>query len=134
MIPTFEEQKKECLIRLKLSGLCREVITDFQNGQLYKTEQLGILYYANDKEKAVVKDFEEKNNAMVYHILHSNTEFGELLALLYVSKHKEEWQMDREDLKDNIALSYVYNVDCPDLSEFGSIGFAQRLGGLVRTA
>ena len=134
MTPTLEEQKKECLTRLKLSGLCNEVITDFKNGQLYKTEQLGILYYINDKEKAVVKDFEEKNNAMVYHILHSNTEFGELLALLYVSKYKEEWQMDREDLRDNIALSYVYNVDCPDFSEFGSIGFAQRFGGLVRTA
>ena len=47
---------------------------------------------------------------------------------------KKEWQTDREDLKDNIALSYVYNVDCPDFSEFGSIGFAQRFGGLVRTA
>ena len=65
MTPTLEEQKKECLTRLKLSGLCNEVITDFKNGQLYKTEQLGILYYINDTEKAVVKDFEEKNNAMV---------------------------------------------------------------------
>lgn len=134
MTPTKKEQMKECLIRLKLSGVCNEIITDFQTGQLYKTEQFGILYYINDKEKAVVKDFEEKNNAMVYHILHSNTEFGELLALLYVSKYKEEWQTDREDLKDNIALSYVYNVDCPDFSEFGSIGFTQRFGGLVRTA
>lgn len=32
------------------------------------------------------------------------------------------------------GLSYVYNVDCPEFSEFGSIGFIQRFGGLVRTA
>ena len=134
MTPTKEEQLKECLTRMELSGLCNEVIADFQKGQLYKTERLGILYYLNDTEMAVVKDFEKEHNAVVYHILHSNTEFGELLALLYVSKYKEEWQTDREDLKDNIALSYVYNVDCPDFSEFGSIGFAQRFGGLVRTA
>lgn len=134
MTPSKKEQIKECLVRLKLSGLCNEVIADFQKGQLYKTEQLGILYYVNDKEKTVVKEFEEKNNAVVYHILHSNTEFGELLALLYVSRYKEEWELDRKDLEDNIALSYVYNVDCPEFSEFGSIGFVQRFGGLVRTA
>lgn len=134
MTPSKKEQIKECLVRLKLSGLCNEVIADFQQGQLYKTEQLGILYYVNDKEKTVVKEFEKKNNAVVYHILHSNTEFGELLALLYVSRYKEEWELDRKDLEDNIALSYVYNVDCPEFSEFGSIGFVQRFGGLVRTA
>ena len=134
MKPTKEEQRKECLTRMKLSGLCREVIEDFQKGQLYKTERLGILYYLNNNEMAVVKDFEEKNNAVVYHILHSNTEFGELLAILYVSQYKEEWQMDRKDLQEGIAFSYVYNLDCPDLSEFGSIGFARRFGGLIRTA
>ena len=134
MKPTKEEQRKECLTRMKLSGLCREVIEDFQKGQLYKTERLGILYYLNNNEMAVVKDFEEKNNAVVYHILHSNTEFGELLAILYVSQYKEEWEMDRADLQEGIALSYVYNVDCPDYSEFGSIGFARKFGGLIRTA
>ncbi len=134
MKPTLEEMKKECLTRMELSGLCKEVIADFQKGDLYKTERMGILYYLNDKEKAVVENFEQKNNAVVYHILHSNTEFGELLALLYVSKHKEEWQIDKEDIKDSIALSYVYNVDCPEYSEFGSVGFSARYGGLVRTA
>lgn len=71
---------------------------------------------------------------MVYHILHSYTEFGELLAILYVSQYKEEWKIDREDLKEGITFSYVYNIDCPEYSEFGSIGFAVRFGGLVRTA
>ena len=42
--------------------------------------------------------------------------------------------MDRQDLKEGITLSYVYNVDCPDYSEFGSIGFARRFGELIRTA
>lgn len=134
MTPTLEEQKKECLNRLKLSGVCSEVITDFEKGQLYKTERLGILYYLNDTEMAVVKTFEKKHKAVVYHILHSNTEFGELLAILYVSKYKEEWEIDREDLKQGVALSYVYNLSCPEYSEFGSIGFSARYGGLVRTA
>lgn len=134
MTPTVEEQKKECLTRLKLSGLCNEVITDFQKGQLYKTERLGILYYLNEREMAVVKDFEKRHNAVVYHILHTNTEFGELLAILFVGQYKEEWEMDKEDLKQGIAFSYVYNMDCPEYSEFGSIGFVARFGGLIRTA
>lgn len=134
MTPTVEEQRKECLTRLKLSGLCSQVIKDFEQGQLYKTERLGILYYLNDREIAVVKDFEKKHNAVVYHILHTNTEFGELLAILYVSKCKEEWEIDREDLTQGIAFSYVYNLSCPEYSEFGSIGFVAKYGGLIRTA
>lgn len=134
MTPTREEQLKECLNRLKLSGLCQEVIADFQKGELYKTERLGILYYLNERELAVVRDFEKKHNAVVYHTLHTTTEFGELLAILYVGQYKEEWQTDREDLKQGIAFSYVHNLTCPEYSEFGSIGFTPKYGGLVRTA
>ena len=134
MTPTKEEQMKECLNRLKLSGLCQEVIADFQKGELYKTERLGILYYLNDREKAVVKDFEEKHNAVVYHTLHTTTEFGELLAILYVGQYQEEWEMDREDIGEGYALAYVYNYDVPYFSEIGSIGVRERFGGLVRVS
>ena len=134
MKPTLEEQKKECLNRMKLAGLCKEVIADFQKGELYKTERLGILYYLNERELEVVRDFEKKHNAVVYHTLHTTTEFGELLSILYVGQYKEEWQTDREDLKQGIAFSYVYNMDCPEFSEFGSVGFTPKCGGLVRTA
>ena len=134
MTPTKEEQMKDCLNRLKLTGLCQEVIADFKKGELYKTERLGILYYLNKRELEVVRNFEKEHNAVVYHTLHTNTEFGELLAILYVGQYKEEWQTDREDLKQGIAFSYVHNLTCPEFSEFGSIGFTPKYGGLIRTA
>ena len=56
-------------------------------------------------------------------------------AYLFVSDYKdEEWEMDREDLKKGVVLSYVYNYDVPEFSEFGSIGIEPTIAaGLKRT-
>ena len=78
--------------------------------------------------------FEEEYNAVVYHVIHSHTNFGELLSLLYVSEHEEEWEYDREDLEEGIAVAYVENLTYWDCSEMGSIGIEPRNGGLARTA
>ncbi len=57
-----------------------------------------------------------------------------LLAYLYVSKHQEEWQYDRENLQEGIVFCYVDNITDNFCSEFGYIGFKSQIGGLVRTA
>ena len=87
----------------------------------------------SENEQEFVKEFEEKYNAIVYHIIHNYTEFGELYSLLFVSQHKEEWDWDNEDIKNNIAMVYVKNIDEDAFSEFGSIGIKSQFGGLVRT-
>lgn len=81
-----------------------------------------------------MKAFEEKHNAVVYHAIHNYTEFGELLAFLYVSSEQDEWAYDRDDLKAGYACAYVKNLDDDCCSEFGSIGIRPQFGGLVRTA
>ena len=81
----------------------------------------------------MVKRFEEKYNAVVYHVIHNYTEFGELYSLLYVSQHENEWDYDKDDIRDNIALCYVVNKDEENFSEFGSIGIKPQFGGVIRT-
>lgn len=73
-------------------------------------------------------------NALVYHVIHSFTEFGEMESYLFVGDHPNEWEMDRADLKAGQQFAYVLNHDMPDDSEFGSVGVAlTAAAGLKRT-
>lgn len=55
-------------------------------------------------------------------------------AFLYISDHAEEWDAEREDLKNGETIAYVYNHDAPDCSELGYIGIEGTIAaGLRRT-
>lgn len=58
----------------------------------------------NDEEKKAVADWEEESGGIVYAAILSNMVFGRCLALLYVSAEDEEWELDREDLKEEFHL------------------------------
>lgn len=91
-------------------------------------------YWLDEAQRKRVAEFEEQNNALVYHVIHSYTSIGEMESYLYVSDYPEEWERDREDIKDGQQLVYVFNHDMPDCSEFGSIGVALTpAAGLRRT-
>lgn len=128
------EQKQEAIARMKKLDIYAPAITEFEKENLVnKSEHGGILYWLDENEQEMVKEFEEKYGAMVYHIIHNYTNFGELYALLFVSKDKDEWDYDNDDLNHNICLAYVKNLDEDAFSEFGSIGIKSQFGGLVRT-
>ena len=100
------------------------------------SEQTGGLYeFSDDAElNAQIKEFEEEHNALVYHVIHTYTEFGELYSLLYVSDDEEEWVLDHADIHAGYTIVYVWNKSDDWMSEFGSIAVQERFGGLVRTA
>lgn len=94
----------------------------------------GACFWIKDEQLERVRKFEEENNALVYFIIHSYTNIGELENYLYVSDYPEEWEMDREDIKQGQQLCYVVNHDAPECSEFGSIGIELTpAAGLHRT-
>lgn len=132
---TIEEKKTEALERMKMLNLYPNVIQEFEKENILNmSENGGFLYWLDDQQKEYVSEFETEHNALVYHVIHNYTEFGELLTFLYVSDSKDEWDFDRADLKDGYACAYVKNLDEEAFSEFGSIAFKQQFGGLVRTA
>lgn len=127
-------QKLEAIERMKMLKIYKPTIEEFEKDDVVNvSEHGGILFWANEEQQEMVKQFEEKHNAVVYHIIHNYTEFGELYSLLYVSQHQEEWDYDKDDIKHNIALVYVVNKDEDAFSEFGSIGIKSLFGGLART-
>ena len=130
-----EQQKQEAIERMKMLKLSPNIIKEFEKeNTLNLSENGGILYWLDSDQQAIVDEFETEHDALVYHVIHNFTEFGGLYSLLYVSKHEEDWETDREDLKDGYAFVYVKNVDDNWCSEFGSICIKPQYGGLVRTA
>lgn len=136
----MERTKKvaEAVKRMKMLGLYEQVIDDFEKtGRVYYSERTslgGILYWLDNNPdwEERVKRFEEEHNAVVYHAVHNYTEFGELLALLYISDEEEEWEYEQMDIQDGYVFSYCINFNAPECSEFGSIVVRQMAGGLVR--
>ena len=117
---------------LELFAPCIKAFKDRNEVQL--SEPTGGLYEfsGNEELTAKVKEFEQEYNALVYHVIHTYTQFGELYNFLYVSDYEEEWEMDQNDIKDNYVMCYVWNKDDDIFSEFGTIVVRQKFGGLVR--
>lgn len=132
-----ETKKKEAIKRMEILGLfkpCINVFAKYDEVQL--SEQTGGLYEFNDDAalNKKVNEFETEYDALVYHVIHTYTQFGELYSFLYVSDHEDEWKIDNEDLYEGYAVAYVWNKTDEWMSEFGSIGIKEKFGGLVRVA
>lgn len=131
-----EEKKTEAIARMRAWGIYPPIVKQFEKEDLVSESAppLGACYWLNEEQLARVREFEEKNNALVYHVIHSFTNIGEMESYLFVSDYPEEWDIDRSDIKDGQQLAYVYNHDMPGCSEFGSIGVAiTGAAGLRRT-
>lgn len=130
-----ENKKAEAIKRMKALGLFNPCIKVFEkHDEVQLTEPNGGLYeFRDDAElNEKIKAFEEEHNALVYHVIHTYTQFGELYSFLFVSDYEEEWEMDNEDVKDGYAIAYVWNKSDDWCSEMGSIVVQERFGGLVR--
>lgn len=133
MKPTMEEMKNEALARMAILRMLPQPIREFkEEGKLNLSENGGFLYWLDEEQERMVRNWEKETGNLVYHVVRSFTNFGEMFTLLYVSKYKEEWKMDIADLKDGVLLCYVYNKDMPDCSEYGGVAIKSRIGGVVR--
>lgn len=124
MTVSREEKKIEALARMKKWGIFPPIVKQFKNENLVSESvpPVGACFWLSETQRARVREFEEKHDALVYHVIHSYTNIGELENYLYVGDYPEEWEMDREDIEHGQQLAYVLNHDAPDCSEFGSIG------------
>lgn len=129
-----EQQKLEALKRMVMLNMSRQCINAFKQGKVWESEHIGALYEVNQQEQQIIDEFERQYNAVVYHMIHNQTEFGELYTLLYVSNNKVEWKVDRQDIENGHAFAYVKNITAPECSEFGTVGIRPNIGGLIRTA
>ena len=128
-----KEQENEILERMKLLKLSKQCIKAFTDGKIWESEGYGALYEINEEEQKIVDKFQKEHpGCYVYHMIHNVFDFGECYSILYVSSDVDEWQQDKEDIKEGRVFAYVYNKDFDWCSEFGSIAIKSQFGGLVR--
>lgn len=129
-----------------------------ETGELFKSiptggGRIGELFTISDAEQRLVKEFEEQNKCLVYHVIRNEVMMNPIginvqYSLLYVSAKKKEWEQDKSDLsgiESRILYpnAYVYSAgdvipDAEDLSggygEFMRIGVTWGCGGLCRVS
>ncbi|WP_315069279.1 hypothetical protein [uncultured Clostridium sp.] len=130
-----ERQKNEAIKRMKKLNLHENVLNEFEKeNKLNISRAGGVLFNLIDKEIKMVNEFEDESGNLVYHVIYNKKDFMELYTFFYISKNEEEWDLDMEDLDNNIVVTYVLNVTNKLLSEYGDIKFKKSLGGLIRTS
>lgn len=128
-----EERFIEAIERMKLLKLDNSCIEAFVKGKVWESEGYGALYEVNQKEQDLIDNFEKNHpNCLVYHMIHNVFEFGECYSMLYVSSDTDEWEQDKQYIKDGYTFAWVENVDLDWCSEFGSIAVKPSFGGLIR--
>ena len=126
-----EEMLQEGIKRMQLLKLHNNVINDLKNdGLLNKSEgRLGILYWLDEKEQAMVKEYENQRNILVYHVIKTYTlDMGVVYDLLFIIDEKGYWEEERERLKQGYVLSHSIS----QFNESGDILVKNKNGGLVR--
>ena len=126
-----EEMKQEALNRMKMLLLHQNVINEFKKeNKLNKSEgTLGTLYWLDEEEVDIVKEYEKKWNVLVYHVIKSFTvEMGVIYDLLYITDEKDYWEEERKRLEQGIVLSHTKS----QFSESGDIFVINVSGGLAR--
>ena len=133
MFASNEKKKTEAIKRMKMLGLVPARIEDFEAAGIVSAHSpLGGYYHLDIVQQMLVNNIEREHNVLVYLVIRSNTDFGVMDSFLFVSDFEDEWERDRIDIENNIALTYTYNHSCPHCSEFGSIQFKCVGGGIYR--
>ena len=84
---TIPDKKKEAIKRMKALGLFEQVIEQFDKENMINQSEppLGASYWLEPEQLEHVRQFEKEHNAIVYHVIHNWTNFGELENYLFVS-------------------------------------------------
>lgn len=139
-----EAKKTEAICRMKLLGISPETIKQFEEEGIVKQclPPYGTDCQLKDAQLAQIYVLEETYGALVYYVIHSDMEIGEMDNYLFVSGYIDEeddekwlameWEMDRKAIDAGRTYAYVYNYDKPRFSEFGTIGIRSTPEGLCR--
>ena len=129
---TLDEQKSEAINRLKLLFEDSTVPDAF--------EKTGTVYLCDHPDGRPIpipvemmddiRQLEKEHGLLVYLVIADSWSY----SYLYVSKYKEEWEMDMIDLGEGYPVVYVENLEDPECSEFGSIRIFPNGDGLIRIA
>ena len=123
--------KDKGLEMLRLLHVHVNVINDFKRkNRINRSEgNMGLLYWISGEEQELIDNFEKEKDVFVYHIIKTYTrDMGTIYDLLYITNYKEDWDIEREDIKNGYVLAYTISP----YPEIGNILVDYKNGGIVR--
>lgn len=134
--------RKQAVKMLKLLNVKKPIIKEFETKSRIGLSDQGLGCYLSRNvpwEKEILNEidrFENRTGNLVYHVIHSETQYGTIWNLLYVSKYSDEWSDMMSLAREGLVYAYAYNETYPELSEAGSIKVEADpfWGGLYRIA
>ena len=129
---TLEEQKSEAVKRLKVLFEDSTIPDAFEKaGTVYLCDHPdGRPIPISEEMMDDLRQLEKEHGLLVYLVIADSWSY----SYLYVSKYKEEWEMDVNDLGEGYPVVYVENLEDPECSEFGSIRIFPNGDGFIRIA
>lgn len=137
------KQIAEAVKRMKEMKVLEENWKDFEENQnVWFSNCYGGSYDSGKEEYAKeLEEFLEKfPDALPYYIIPGKYVFTggdvmDVVNILYVSAHEEEWVLDHRDYQENkLVYAYAFNRTAPFCSEVGAILVQPANGGLIRIA
>ena len=134
MLRTREEAREEALYRMgDILKMHENTLADFKKGVINKTEPGGGLFWLTDEEKSVVKDIENDYPVLAYHWITTKAPFEIPVAIMYVSLEDDNWEGEREMLRDNCSKAFVsYTIKGKTEYADGEIGIKPFMGAVLR--
>lgn len=131
-----EKMKQEAIERMEMLGISPTAIKIFEeDGEVGLSVSPAFpICEITPEYKKLIDKWEEKTGSMAYHAIYNGAAVGALLSILFVSSDEEEWELDKRDMEAGYPMGYVFNLDIPEFSEYGSIsvknvdGILERIG------
>ena len=128
--------KREAVRRLRKLQIMEETIQQFIDDNIVTMSEemmpgVGILYWANDREKQAIKEFESNGKYVIYHGIRIRTDEGYIAYFLFVSDDEYDKQNFDDNIQQNIAYIWCDKLDTSYYSEGGTCYIAPGMGGIV---
>ncbi|EAF0758373.1 hypothetical protein CDS26_15025 [Listeria monocytogenes] len=124
------KQKDEAIGRMQDLRMKDEFIADYEEGGIITNQVKNV----TDELMSMIRNFEEKETCLVYHVTETEALGTKFVNLFFVSNREGEWHFDREDIREGYVVAYVINLYALELSEIGSIQIEKRNGEIYRIA
>lgn len=100
-----EEIKDECLKRLRILKLNKDVINGFKKeNKVYMSQPTEAPSEITQQEMRFILELEKRKNVTVYHTLKVDND----TFYLYVDENTKEWKNEKTDLKLGYAVGNIF--------------------------
>lgn len=132
-VPT-ELKLKEAISRMEYLEFDEELIRQFKEEGTVPLfiHNMDEVYGIRRNKVDRLTAFEKRTHALIYTVIFTPTEFGDMESYLYVSDWEEEWPSDWDDIHEGYAMTWTENLSYPECSEYGTISFIKTESGCLK--